>query len=89
MKKKYLQNTISSLLLLVLSVVSLLTWAQDSTVSSHKIVTTTTTTTNQFEMQPWMWIVGGIVALLIIIGLFSGGVNKEVTKTTIIKDNRN
>ena len=64
-------------------------WAQDSTSSSvsvHK-ETTTTTTTNWYT-QPWVWIVGGAVFILILIALLRGNSssNTEVSRTTVIKD---
>ncbi len=59
-------------------------FAQDSTVST---TTHSVTKTTQFVIEPWMWIVGGVVVLLILIGLFSGGRSKnEVVKTTVIKE---
>jgi hypothetical protein len=42
--------------------------AQDST-----ITTTMTTDETLWYMQPWVWVVGGIALLLILISLFSGG----------------
>ena len=58
--------------------------AQDSTVVNSQ--NTTSTTTTEFHIQPWMWIVGAVVLLLIILALFRGGDKTSVTKTTIIKE---
>ncbi len=73
------------LLFILLSFANMVALAQDSTVATHKTVTTTTT--NEFVIQPWMYIVGGIVLLGIVITLLSGG-KKEVVRTTVIKDTR-
>jgi len=55
--------------------ISPLSHAQDSSgssVSSTQTTTTATHTQNGIMIQPWMWIVGGIVLLIIIIALLSG-----------------
>ena len=51
--------------------------AQDSAVSS---TTTTTSTSSSFTVQPWMWVVGGII-ILIIIALVSRGSKDKVVIT--------
>ena len=78
------------MMVLLLSFMQLALWAQDSTgssVSVHKETTTTTTTTNWYT-QPWVWIVGGAVFILILIALLRGNSssNTEVSRTTVIKD---
>ena len=41
----------------------------------------------QWYMQPWAWVVGGVLLLLILIALFrGGGTDRTVTKTTIIRE---
>ena len=77
------------MMVLLFSLMQLALWAQDSTSSSvsvHK-ETTTTTTTNWYA-QPWVWIVGGAVFILILIALLRGNSssNTEVSRTTVIKD---
>ena len=47
--------------------------AQDTLVSTNKVATTTTE--EQWYLQPWVWIVGGAVLLLILIAMFSGNKN--------------
>ena len=47
--------------------------AQDTTRSVTEIITDEGAV---WYMQPWVWIVGGIVLLLILISLFSGGKKK-------------
>jgi Na+/H+ antiporter NhaC len=44
--------------------------AQDSTVTTTQTSRTATETT--WHIEPWMWIVGAVVVLLILIGLFRG-----------------
>ena len=51
--------------------------AQDSTIR-----TTLTTDETLWYMQPWVWIVGGIAFLLILIALFSGGNRNKGTSRT-------
>lgn len=63
---------------------------QDSVVSSHSEKVTTTTTTTNWYAQPWVWVVGAAVFIIILVALFRGNSNKntEVTRssTTVIKD---
>ena len=55
-------------------------WAQDTAVATTS--TTTTSTSTGFTVQPWMWIVGGIIVLVIIIALVSGrSKDREVVVT--------
>jgi len=77
------------LFVFLLSLMSTFLWAQDSTGSSNKVTTTetTTTTTTEWYTQPWVWIVGGAVLLIIIVALVRGNSSTEVSRTTIIKDN--
>ena len=51
--------------------------AQDTTYSTS----TTTSSENLWYMQPWVWVVGGIVLLLLLIALFSGGKSKNKNNT--------
>lgn len=85
MKKMNFQAATQFLLLIVFSFISLVTQAQESTSSSNKTVTTTTT---KFEMQPWMWILGGAVLVIIIIALMSGRNKTEVSRTTVVNEPR-
>ncbi len=43
--------------------------AQDTSVTTR---TTTSTTENVWYMQPWAWMAGGAILLVILIGLLSG-----------------
>jgi hypothetical protein len=75
-------------ILFLLCFMSTLVWAQDSTGSSNKVTTTeTTTTTTEWYAQPWVWIAGGAVFIIILVALLRGNSNKEVSRsTTVIKD---
>ena len=82
MKKLTFNAANKFLLLIVFSAMQLIARSQDAV--SHTS-TTVTTKTNNFEIEPWMWIVGGAVVLVIVIALLRGNSNKE---TTIIKTDR-
>jgi ABC-type Fe3+ transport system permease subunit len=69
-----LKNFKSFVAMLVLCFVQTIVWAQDSTSSSSsssKTVTTTTTTENWYA-QPWVWVVGGAVLILLLVALLRG-----------------
>jgi hypothetical protein len=51
--------------------------AQDSTVTNIL-----TSDEDLWYMQPWVWIVGGIALLLILISLFSGGRKNKANSRT-------
>jgi hypothetical protein len=83
---KHLMKTVATkIFLTVLAFFSAaIAFAQDSGSSSSS--TTTHTETTSVAIQPWMWIVGGAVLLIILVALLSGrnrsGVS--VTKTTTV-----
>jgi len=56
----------------VLSIMTFISFAQDSTSGSASTTQTTTTTHTAATIQPWMWIVGAVVLLLIILALVRG-----------------
>jgi hypothetical protein len=78
------------IMVLVLSFMQFTIRAQDSTSSSVTVTKETTTTTTNWYAQPWVWIVGGAVFILILIALLRGNSSsdREVTRTTVIKDNQ-
>jgi len=89
MKKLSCSAAYKFLLVFILSFVQVLAFAQDSTSTSTTRTTTTTTTT--WYTQPWVWVVGGIVLLIILIALFRGNSStkdREVTRTTVIKTDK-
>ena len=74
--------------LLLLSLFQAIAWTQDSTVSSSRTTTTTEQTT--WYTQPWVWVVGGAVFLLLIVALVrsnssSGTSNSRTDKVTYTK----
>jgi hypothetical protein len=52
-------------------------FSQDSSASSSSTTTQTTATTT--HIQPWMWIVGAAIFLIILIALLRGGSRDSVT----------
>ena len=74
--------------LLMLSLLQTIIWAQDSTVSTSKTTTTTEQTT--WYTQPWVWVVGGAVFLLLLVALLrsnssSGTSDSRTDKVTYTK----
>ena len=51
--------------------------AQDSSRTAGEIITE-----KSWYMQPWVWVVGGIAVLLILISLFSGSGRKNNSQRT-------
>ena len=79
---------------LMLTFMQALAFAQDSTgggsSSSSSNTSTTTTTQETWYSQPWVWIVGGAVLLLLIVALMRGNSNSgtrsdKVTVTKSVK----
>ncbi len=76
--------------ILMLTFMQALAFAQDSTgggSSSSSSTTSTTTTTETWYTQPWVWIVGGAVLLLLIVALMRGNSNSDTRsdKVTVTK----
>lgn len=68
-------------------------WAQDSTVTATA-TTATRTETQTWYAEPWVWVVGGAVLILLIVALVKGTSNSgntvrtdkvTVTKTTEVE----
>lgn len=59
-------------------------FAQDSTSTSVTNVSTSTTETTWY-MQPWAWVVGGIILLLIIVMLAKGNNRSGSADTVSVK----
>jgi len=63
---------------LVSTCLGVLCWSQDST---RTTVTTKTTEHTEWYTAPWVWIVGGIVVVLLLVAIFSNG--RRSSQTTI------
>ena len=73
----------------VFSCLQVVLWAQDNpTQNTTSTKTTTTTTETVWYTQPWVWIVGGAVFLIILVALLRGNSTSNTeSRTTVIKDN--
>jgi len=81
MKKLFGHKVIAATCIFILSnMISLLSFAQDSSSGSS---TKTATTQSVTTIQPWMWLVGGIVLVIIIIALVSGKNKKTVSSDKV------
>jgi hypothetical protein len=70
-------------IILFFSLLQTLIFGQDG--GSNSVTTTTHTVSQTWYMQPWVWVVGGAVFIIIIIALVRGGGRTDrvnVTKTT-------
>lgn len=90
MKKLCLSAAGRFWMVLALCFMQLMAIAQDGTANTTTTTTPTkTTTTTTWYLQPWVWVVGGILLLIILIALFRGGsTDREVTRTTVIKTDK-
>lgn len=76
------------------SVLSIAVWAQNNQntntgSSSSQTTTTETTTTSDWYTQPWVWIAGGAVFIIILVALLRGNSSdREVSRTTVVKSDR-
>jgi hypothetical protein len=89
--KKVLNGTVQRIFLVILlGLAQFAVFAQDSTGSSSTTITSETTTTSRTDwyMQPWAWVVGGVLVLVLLVALFRGNSStrdREVSRTTVIK----
>ncbi|HMJ47274.1 MAG TPA: hypothetical protein VK498_08090 [Ferruginibacter sp.] len=75
---KFFKAYKESVLILLFSCISLLSVAQDTTKSIKSVLTNDE---DLWYMQPWVWVVGGVALLLLLIALFSGKKNKSTNRT--------
>ena len=89
MKKIRVNQIYRFCLLLLFSCMQVLVWAQDDASSTTTTKTTRTTTETVWYTQPWVWVVGGAVFLIILVALLKGSSTSNTeSRTTVIKDNR-
>ena len=92
--KRVCNNIFRIASVVLLAIMNSYAWAQDSSGSSSHTVTTetTSTTTTEWYAQPWVWIVGGAVFIIILIALLRGNSRKDTTEvnrsTTVVRDDR-
>lgn len=75
--------------ILILSLIQTLLFSQSDNGSTKSVTTTTHTETQTWYLQPWVWIVGGAVFVLLLVALLRGGGKTDrvsVTKTTTDTD---
>lgn len=77
-----------------LSLFTVAVWAQDTNGGGGETKSTTTTTSskstdinittdgNTWYTQPWVWIVGAAVFILLLVALLSSGRGRDTTSTT-------
>lgn len=74
------------LLFVMLMLGTVYSFAQETGGGSVDITTkSTTTTTTDWYTQPWVWIVGGLVFVLLLAAMLSGGRSRTSDGTTIHK----
>ena len=77
MKYLYINKALSTLLLFFLSVFySVLAWAQEDKNIDVDINVDKGAEGNNWYMQPWVWIVGGALFILLLVSLLRNGGNK-------------
>jgi hypothetical protein len=91
--KLRLNTVLTTLMMFVFALLQIPLWAQEGNTGGNdntttSTTTTETTTTTYWYTEPWVWVVGGAVLLLIIVALVrgSGSGDREVHRTTVIKD---
>lgn len=80
----------NAFLLFLLSFTAAITWAQESTSTAVSTTATSSTESTVWYTEPWVWVVGGAVLVLLIVALTRGSSSTAsgrtdqvtVTKTT-------
>ena len=95
MKPMIFNKAYQFMLVLLFSLLNIALFAQDNQggnnntgSTSSTTVTTESTTTTEWYSQPWVWIVGAAVLIIVLVALLrgNGSDTKEVSRTTVIKD---
>jgi hypothetical protein len=71
-------------LLLTIALYSSMIYGQDSVVTATTSSTASTVEQTTWYTQPWVWIVGGAVFILLLIAMVRGGGNRS-DKVTVTK----
>src|SRR4051812_13853504 len=97
MKSILFKRALPYMLMLLFSFVQFFSFGQDNPSSggntgggtSKSITTESTTTTTDWYAQPWVWIVGAAVLIIVLVALLRGNSTdtRDVSRTTVIKDN--
>ncbi|MEO8116706.1 MAG: hypothetical protein ABI653_03600 [Bacteroidota bacterium] len=89
MKKSFNLGSIRLFCLMLMALfIQTFLYAQDSA-GTTTITTTTHTETQTWYMEPWVWVVGGAVFVLILVALARSGKSTDrtiITKTTTTRD---
>ncbi len=72
-------------LLLTMLLFNVAIFAQDSTMTATTTTTSQTSTDKTWYMEPWAWIVGGIIVVLIIVAISRGGGSSTTDRVTVTK----
>ncbi|MEO7265868.1 MAG: hypothetical protein ABIW38_13205 [Ferruginibacter sp.] len=72
-----LSNYLRYSMLILLSIGFQMAFSQDTSTVKTTVTEVLTNDEALWYMQPWVWIVGGIALLLLLIALFSGGRKKD------------
>lgn len=71
----------NAFLLFLLSLTSAITWAQDSTSRAVSTTATNTTESTTWYTEPWVWVVGGAILVLLIVALTRGNSSNATGRT--------
>jgi len=87
MKQLFKSNINKMIAVFSLLLIQVVAFAQDDKGSTESTSTTTkTTTTTIWYAQPWVWVVGGVILLIVLVALLRGNSSGTDTHTTVIKD---
>ena len=81
---KYSINTAffkNAFLIVFLSITAAISYAQDSVTSAVSTTASSTTETTMWYAEPWVWVVGGAILILLIVALTRGGGSTPTGRT--------
>lgn len=68
-------------LLFLLNLTAAVTWAQETTSTAVSTTATNTSETTVWYTEPWVWVVGGAVLVLLIVALTRGNSSTATGRT--------